>query len=162
MVTVPSLRWHRTTRHPTIYWSCFWTGFTDVGRAAHDGTPDQASQKGHHKVDTVPTSTVTTKFPLEFFHMMEDQMVILGMGEDVSPAAMGNLNSKPLTVIPPVMHVPTRLGSFPASLDDTWPENITTNATSARLWAFVSEGARVADTALQDFDRMVQDFRLPL
>ncbi len=115
-------------------------------------------RKAITKVDTIPTSTVSTKFPLEFFHVMEDQMVILVMGEDVSPAAMGNLNRKPLTVIPPIMHVPTQLGSFQASLDNTWPENITTDATSARLWAFVSEGARVADTALQDFDKMVQDF----
>jgi hypothetical protein len=72
--------------------------------------------------------------------------------------AMGDLNRKPPTVIPPITRVPTRLGSFQASLDDTWPENITTNATLAQLQTFVSEGACVADTVLQDFDRMVQDF----
>jgi hypothetical protein len=71
---------------------------------------------------------------------------------------MGYLNRKPPTVISPVTRVPTRLGRFQASLDDTWPENIMTNATLARLRAFVSEGVPVADTALQDFDWMVQDF----
>ncbi len=35
-----------------------------------------------------------------------------------------------------------------------------TDATLAQLWAFVSEGVHVADTAFQDFNRMVQDFRL--
>jgi hypothetical protein len=117
-------------------------------------------EKAITKVDTVPMSMVATKFPPEFFHATEDQTVISGMGEDVSPAAMGDFNRKPPTVIPPVTRVPTRLGSFQALLDDTWPENITTNATLARLRAFVSEGARVADTALQDFDWMVQDFLL--
>jgi hypothetical protein len=58
-------------------------------------------EKAITKVDTVPTSTVATKFPPEFFHVTKDQTVISGMGEDVSPAAMGNLNRKPLTVIPP-------------------------------------------------------------
>ncbi len=115
-------------------------------------------KKAITKVDTIPRSTVATKFPPEFFHTTEDQRVISGMGEDVSPAAMGDLKRKPPTVIPPVTRVPTRLGSFQALLDDTWLENITTDATSARLWAFVSEGARVVDTVLQDFDRMVQDF----
>jgi hypothetical protein len=115
-------------------------------------------KKAITKVDIIPTSTVATKFPPEFFHAMEDQTVILGMGEDASPLAMGNLNRKPPTVIPPVTRVPTWLGSFQALLEDTSPENITTDAMSAQLWAFVSEGVRVADRALQNFDRMVQDF----
>jgi hypothetical protein len=46
-------------------------------------------KKAITKVNTIHTSMVATKFPLEFFHVTEDQMVILGMGEDVSPAGHG-------------------------------------------------------------------------
>jgi hypothetical protein len=54
---------------------------------------------------------------------------------------------------------PSVLESFQVFLENAWLENALTDATSMRLHAFVSDGARVTDRVLQHFDSMLLEFR---
>ena len=84
------------------------------------------------------------------------------MGGELDSEPMDDQRREALAVLPHGTRESPQLGSFQALLDYEWPEAMATAATSERLWAFVTKGARVADAMQQEFNQMVTDFWVEL